>query len=497
MAQISISHLTFGYDGSAQNVFEDLSLTLDTSWRLGVVGRNGRGKTTLLRLLRGELAGQGQITAPVDLDYFPFPVHSPGRDTLEVLEELAPQAAAWQLERELSLLEADPGILERPFASLSHGEQTKALLCVLFLRPNRFLLIDEPTNHLDLEGRAVVSRYLRRKEGFLLVSHDRAFLDGCVDHILALNKRDVVVQRGNFSDWWREKSRRDRAEREKNQQLRGEIARLEEAARRTAAWSDRLEATKRGVRSSGLRPDRGYIGHRSAKLMKRAQAAAGRRQAAVEEKRDLLKNIEVAQPLSIHPLIHPKRRLLEAEGVCADYGGGPVCAPVSFAVERGERVALTGRNGAGKSSLLRLIAGEAVPHTGRLTLASGLVVSVVPQDTGGLRGSLSGLVRGMEVDETLFYTVLRKLDFPRHLFEADLSTYSAGQRKKVLLARSVCQRAHLYVWDEPLNYVDVFSRMQLEEVIRACSPAMVLVEHDRDFLRAVGARTVALEPAAR
>ena len=168
---------------------------------------------------------------------------------------------------------------------------------------------------------------------------------------------------------------------------------------------------------------------------------------------------------------------------------------VTDTVERGERVALVGRNGSGKSSLLRLALGEEIPHTGLFSLASGLVVSYVPQDASFLRGSLSQFARRYELDETQFKTILRKLDFARVQFEKDLSDYSAGQKKKVLLARSLCQSAHLYVWDEPLNYIDVFSRMQLEELLRVCRPAMLLVEHDQAFLEGLADKRVELVPA--
>ena len=220
-----------------------------------------------------------------------------------------------------------------------------------------------------------------------------------------------------------------------------------------------------------------------------------RRTEAAEAKAGLLKNIELAEALKLRPLEHPKRCLLEARELAPDYGAGPVCRPVSFTVERGERVALVGRNGSGKSSLLRLALGEEIPHTGLFSLASGLVVSYVPQDASFLRGSLSQFARRSELDETQFKTILRKLDFARVQFEKDLSDYSAGQKKKVLLARSLCQSAHLYVWDEPLNYIDVFSRMQLEELLRACRPAMLLVEHDQAFLEGLADKRVELVPA--
>ena len=235
MALIDIRDLTFAYPGSYDNVFEHLSLQLDTHWRLGLVGRNGRGKTTLLRLLQRQYEYDGAISVPVPLDCFPSPVSAPERDTLTILEEQEPGLELWRIYKELDMLGVDAGVLFRPYSSLSGGEQVKVLLAALFLREGAFLLLDEPTNHLDLEGRRVVSRYLSRKSGFLLVSHDRVFLDGCVDHIMVINKRDIEVRQGSFSAWWRDKQARDDWERAENARLKREIGRLEDAARRTAS----------------------------------------------------------------------------------------------------------------------------------------------------------------------------------------------------------------------------------------------------------------------
>ena len=173
MSLISISHLTFAYDGSFDNVFEDVSLRLDTDWKLGLTGRNGRGKTTLLKLLLGRYEYTGTISASVEFEYFPYDVLDKNRRTSEVFSELCPGVPLWRVEKELRALALSTELMSRPFLTLSNGEQTKLLLAALFLRENRFLLIDEPTNHLDMEGRELVSRYLSSKKGFILVSHDR------------------------------------------------------------------------------------------------------------------------------------------------------------------------------------------------------------------------------------------------------------------------------------------------------------------------------------
>lgn len=128
-------------------------------------------------------------------------------------------AEEWELMRELSLLDVNTEVLWRPFETLSNGEQTKTLLAALFLNQGHFLLIDEPTNHLDAAAREKVSRYLKKKKGFILVSHDRRFLDGCVDHILSLNRSTIDVQSGNFSSWMENFSRQQEFELAQNQRV--------------------------------------------------------------------------------------------------------------------------------------------------------------------------------------------------------------------------------------------------------------------------------------
>lgn len=199
MSMIKVENLTFAYPSSYDNIFENVSFTIDTDWKLGFIGRNGRGKTTFLNLLLGKYEYNGKIISSVQFDYFPYQVDDKSRLTEDILKTIAPTAEEWEFMRELSYLEADVDILYRPFCTLSNGEQTKALLAALFLNENHFLLIDEPTNHLDTKARETVAAYLKKKKGFILVSHDRRFLDSCVDHILSLNRTNIEVQNGNFS----------------------------------------------------------------------------------------------------------------------------------------------------------------------------------------------------------------------------------------------------------------------------------------------------------
>lgn len=488
MSMIKIENLTFSYPTSGDNIFENVNILIDTDWRLGFVGRNGRGKTTLLNLLLGKYEYSGKITKSVQFDYFPYFTADKSRLTSEILQEVCPCAEEWELIRELSYLDTDCDVLWRPFETLSNGEQTKVLLAALFLNEGHFLLIDEPTNHLDAKARSLVSAYLKKKKGFILVSHDRAFLDGCVDHILSINRTDIEIQSGNFSSWMVDFERRQNSEAAQNERLQKDIERLRKSAKRTSSWSDKIEESKFG----GGPVDRGFIGHKSAKMMKRSKAIEARQQQAIEQKSGLLKNIETAENLKIVPLSYHTDKLAEFSDVQIFYDSKSICPAVSFSILQGERIALDGRNGSGKSSLLKLLAGEHIEHTGTVTIGSGLIISYVPQDTSHLSGSLSELADSAGIDESLFKAVLRKMDFERIQFEKDMKEFSAGQKKKVLIAKSLCEQAHLYIWDEPLNYIDIYSRMQIEQLIKKFSPTMIFVEHDSVFRNTAATKIVRL-----
>ena len=491
MSLINVSHLTFAYDGSYDNIFDDASFQIDTAWRLGFVGRNGRGKTTFLRLLLGEYEYRGTISHDMEFRYFPFSIEDMSEYTIDVLKNICPDAEDWELMRETSLLEIETEVLYRPFGTLSSGERTKCMLAALFLLPNTFLLIDEPTNHLDAHAREVVGEYLRKKNGFILVSHDRRLLDRCVDHILSITRATIEVQRGNYASWQHNKQLRDEFELAENEKHRKEIKRLEETAREKAQWSDTAESRKIGFdprkveKSLNRRP---MEGAKAKKAMARAKAIEQRVSTEIEEKSALLHDLEKNDALILRPLNHHSGWLVELKDVAIRYGDHEVCFGVDLTVNSGERVAIRGRNGCGKSSIIKLICGEEIEHDGTVRLASGLVISRVSQETSHLRGTLSEYAFERGIDETRFLTLLRKMDFQRVQFAKRMEDFSEGQKKKVLIAASLCESAHLYVWDEPLNYIDLLSRIQIEDMLADSGASMIFVEHDAAFTDKIATR---------
>ncbi len=245
------------------------------------------------------------------------------------------------------MLRIDDDVLYRPFESLSNGERTKVLLAAMFISENKFLLLDEPTNHLDIDARKIISEYLKSKKGFILVenkfllldeptnhldidarkiiseylkskkgfilvsdarkiiseylkskkgfilvSHDRELLDNCCDHIISINKTNIEIQAGNFSSWWNNKIMQDNFELAQNEKLKSEIKRLEKSAYRTNVRSKETEKGKKVTGKMDGKLDRGYVGHKAEKMMKRSKSIENRQLKAIEEKNKLLHNIE-------------------------------------------------------------------------------------------------------------------------------------------------------------------------------------------------------------
>lgn len=540
MSQIKVSNLTFSYDTNYENIFENVSFEIDSDWKLGFIGRNGRGKTTFLNLLQGKYKYSGTITSSVSFDYFPFDIkHNKTNlsdeseelistdieeNTLYVIKNIIAPFSEWEakmnhcikenteesileygrildlymsndgyiidelIEKEIRKLDVEIDVLERSFNTLSNGERTKLMLAALFLKKNNFLLIDEPTNHLDIEGRESVARYLNSKKGFILVSHDRHFVDKIVDHIISINKNDIEIQKGNFSSWNHNKELQDNYEIEQNEKLNKEIKALEDSFRRAKGWSDLVEKSKIGEHVY----DRGAVGAQAARMMKKAKNIEHRREKAIEDKKKLLKNIEKADDLKIIPQTYIKTNYINIENLSIYYGTKKLLNEISFTVNEGDRVALRGKNGSGKSSIIKLILGEDISYEGSVNIGKHLTMSYISQDTSHLKGSFREYIEREVIDESLFRTMLAKLDFSTNSLEKDLSELSAGQKKKVLIAKSLSQSANLYIWDEPLNYIDIISRMQIEKLILEYKPTLIFVEHDYMFNENIATKIVEL-----
>ncbi len=483
MSNICVNNLTYRYDSSYELIFDNVSFIIDESWKLGLIARNGRGKTTLLNLLMKKYEYSGTVTSSISFSYFPYSVKD---ETLNVIDIVGDD---YLIYRELSLLQVSQEVLFRPFNTLSQGEKTKVLLAMMFLKENNFLLIDEPTNHLDQEGRNLLSNYLKKKKGFILVSHDRNFIDNCVDHIMSINKTGIEIVGGNFTSWNSNRELNENLELRQNEKIKHEIQRLSKSSSEKAEWSHRIEATKsRKVNPDAV--DKGYIGHQAAKMMKRSKGIEKRIESQIEQKEKLLRDIEIVSDLTINPLKFHSKKMIYGKSLSIEYCGKTIFKNLDFEIVQGQKINVKGKNGSGKSSLLKLILGEGILYTGEYFKANGLIISYVSQDISGVIGKLTEFEKEHEIDITLFRTILRKLDFSRDAFNKDMSYFSDGQKKKILIAKSLSQKAHLYIWDEPLNYIDVLSRMQIEKLLQSSNMTLLFVEHDVMFCQNIATNTI-------
>ena len=531
MSTIICRHLTFGYPGTEGTIFEDLDLVIDTQWRSALVGRNGRGKTTLLRLIQGELEpDRGAVERGQRTAYFPRVVADSDQEVRNVVKDAIGPFRKWEAEMDVLLadgsddaLAAYGGILdayqeaggyaidagveaelaalgigetywERPFSSLSGGEQTRCLLASLFVRgasgreANTFALIDEPTNHLDRDGRRFLADYLRAKAGFLLVSHDRAFLDACCDHVVALNPDTVEVERTSFSAWrerFRQRLARQRAE---NAALKQEIARLGQVATDRRAGALKRESEK------GAHVDKGFISARAKRQMRKAVSAERRAENAAEERRQTLVDMEKDRRLALPDSNRKTGSLVVANDLSLWRGDRAVFAKVSFTVAPGDRVAVVGPNGCGKTSLLDQIEAQKHRHTGTLHRPGHVVVARTFQHPQWTTGRLRDHLQDADIEESRFRQVMAVLGVRGGVLDGRIEDLSHGQQKKIDLARSFLANADLLLWDEPLNFIDIDAREQIEDVLLADQPTVVFVEHDAAFVERVATEIVDLSP---
>lgn len=487
MSNISIKNLTFAYPGQVA-LFDNANFELDTSWRLGLLGRNGRGKTTLFKLLQNKLSYTGTINVSVPLAYFPQPLGDQTQLALYCLQETG-NFLEWELKRELKLFGISEDLLWQPFNTLSGGEQTKLMLCALFCQADHFFLLDEPTNHLDLAGRKELVAYLKqKKQGFIITSHDRTFLDQTIDHTLVIERSQLHLENGDLASYEMQKKRRDSHDIQQNEKTRHELKRLKQAALTKENWASQAERQKQ----NNSHADKGFIGRRAAKVMKRATALKSRAEEQIKQKETQLKNLEVSEPLSLNYQPTHKQVLVKAKDFTLAYEK-PLFSPLNFEVKAGEIVVLKGNNGSGKSSLFQaLLKSSKAISSGELSLNTKNI-SVVRQDFSANRGTLKEFAQKRDLDYTLLLTLLKKLGFERHTFDVLLENMSLGQQKKVELAASLATPAELYLWDEPLNYLDTYNQDQLLTLLQETKPALLVIEHDQNFIDQIADTVVELK----
>ncbi|PAV28026.1 ABC transporter ATP-binding protein [Virgibacillus profundi] len=472
--------MSFQYISMMQPLFKNVNLNINENWKLGLVGRNGRGKTTFLEILLNELDYEGDVQSNLEFKYFPqYPKGSDDVTALEVLQQHNANIEVWQIERELSYMDLPSDILDKSFNILSGGEQTKVLLIELFLNQNSFPLIDEPTNNLDSHGRRIVGNYLNNKKGYIVISHDEYFLNQFVDHILAINKESIELITGNIDTWKYERENADKLSEEQNAKLKSEIKRLNQASGTVSTWGQKRENSTKDAAERRL----------AAKQMKRAKAIKKRTEEMIEDKESLINNVEAASNLKML-VKEPRKQILFLRNFSIIRNGMPLFEPINIDVYPNERFFIKGKNGVGKSTLLDFILGnEHWETTGEYRVNLPENLSVLNQKNQDDLDYPSFINKLNSKEKENYWHLLHQLGVHRSSFSDKSSKdWSSGEQKKVFLADALLGKNELFVWDEVTNYLDIVVINQLIDAINKFQPTMIGVDHNEYFVHSIATK---------
>ena len=502
-------------EAGGMTVVRDLDLSVASGDKVGVVGRNGAGKTSTLRVLAGEMPPEsGTVERRGALGYLrqdprqhrdddatsgiEYLLGARGLVELQRgvekarlrleehasedrvsrftrLQEEYERLGGYRAESDARTIVAGLGLsqdrLGLPVGALSGGERRRLELARILFGGSDLLLLDEPTNHLDADAKGWLMRFLAGYRGALLVvSHDIALLDASITRILHLDRDGVVEYRGTYSQY-REARARD------EKRLTALASRQETEIRRlkTLADSMRGQTAKRARKAKTLDT-------RVARLQARKVAAPTHERGV---------RFRFPEPP------HSGRTMLSVEGLAKGYGGPAVFDDVSFDVERGERLLVMGLNGAGKTSLLRILAGETRSDAGTFRLGHGVQLGYYAQEHEGIHDGMAVLThmhQASRADDQSLRSLLGMFGLPGERAFQDAGTLSGGEKTKLALAQLVAGRKNLLLLDEPTNNLDPPSRTAIAQALRDWPGAMVIVSHDTEFVEALTPERVLLMP---
>ena len=478
MALISLTDVTLGFGGP--RLLENVNLQIERGERVGLLGRNGMGKSTLLKLINGDLwPDAGQIARQQNLRTAYLPQEVPqglrGR-VAEIVAGGLPAAdgeAAWQnqlqAEQVIARMQLNPGA---DFETLSAGMKRRVLLARGLATRPYLLLLDEPTNHLDIDSINWLEEFLTRWGGTLLfVTHDRVFLQKLATRIIELDRSRLFDWNCNYATFLERKEAMLASEQQQNTQFDKKLAQEE-------AW------IRRGIEARRTRNE-GRV-----RALKRLREIR-------RERRE--------QPGKVNMLIQEERRsgrlVIEAENLSYAYEGQPIVSGFSTTIQRGDKVGIIGPNGSGKTTLLRLLMGDLLPQTGEVRLGTNLEIAYFDQLRAQLNENQSVLDNVGEGRDTISINgkarnlvgYLEDFLFTPDRVHAPISALSGGERNRLLLARLFARPANLLVMDEPTNDLDIETLELLEDLLLDYSGTLLLVSHDRAFLNNLVTSTLVLD----
>lgn len=491
MSLLSIQNLSFSHHAGLP-LFSGVSFEIHAGDRVGLAGPNGCGKTTLLRLVEGELdPASGSIVRRRGLRTVALsqllPRASP--QTLEVFVSEKQVTEEWELHRVLEGLGFSEDRYATPLSHLSSGERVRAGLARCLLAAADLLLLDEPTNHLDVALREWLEDYLVTLDAaIVVVSHDRDFLNGVTTRTLFLERGRLVDFTGNYDSALEQKAQAEGLQWQQYDAQQRRFAAAERAAQQRAQLSQKVAKAPPGIRLC-----RDFYGRKAAKVARTGRILRERQQMEAA----------VAKPWQEQPI--PKLDfpnvprsgdvVLRAENLAHGFDADPLFENLSFQVRRGERWAISGPNGSGKTTFLRCLAGILSPDSGGVLLGAQVKVGYYAQEAENLDPTATAIETCLSASasESFARTLLGCWKLPAAQVTRPLGTLSAGERSKVALTRLLLSEVNLLLLDEPTNHLEMEAIDALLELLRQFPGTLVFVSHDRRLTRELDAHTLDLQ----
>lgn len=537
MSKIKIENMSFSYEVPFKNVFENITLEIDTAWKGIIYGKNGRGKSTFLNLIRKKLEPtSGRISSSISFSFFPFEIKNRNEKVINVIKDALGPYREYEnlietyltkgdeeslalygeveekykaidgyyidsvIAEECSKISLKENITGRAYSRLSGGEKTKIKLVILFLQSGTFPLIDEPTNHLDIKAREECAIYLKsKKSGFLCVSHDKTFLETIGTHVISIDSnRGIEINKINFENFVIQNTKKMEREKLKNMELKNSINRLNKSFVEKKTWSDNKEAGKLFSPKAKVsaddrlkKGDKGRIGAKAAKMMKRAKNIENRILKDISEKKELVNFIEKDYEIKFKEGKKDKKEILRVDKLIIAYDNTNLINGISFSIHTGERLAICGANGSGKSSIIKALLSQ-TPYEGLIKFRENTRISYLSQELNYPDMSLNDYILKRGASPKTFGAFLASFDFRGEILHKKLADFSEGEKRKTALALSIHEEADIYIWDEPLNYLDIQLRGKVEAAILKYKPTIIFVEHDSSFIEKIATNIIQL-----
>lgn len=523
MLVASIQHVNFRYPKQTTDLLNDITFAVHSNSKLGLMGNNGSGKSTLLQLIKGDFSpdsGQIEWSHSCQVAYLPQQLPVSETDTIEdycwsmqpelvqLRHQLATlgddmsaeqaglfddfyQAGGYEFEaklaEQLASFEFAPEDFTRKVKTLSGGEQTRLGLCALSLLQADLLLLDEPSNHLDHAMLVWLENYLQQLSiPFILISHDRQLLNQCVNEIVMLEKGTSQHFSGNYDFYLQQTAATQQRLQTAYEKQQKKIKQLQQAAVQREQWSKVKQKHSRSVTKTGrvCKRDDGSLPASKGRLTRQVAAVRERLTQELEKQK------------ADKPFITKQRRLkgqdkldisnqfiLQVSNLSKKFDHKPLFTDLSFVVEQGSRFAIGGVNGAGKTSLLKILTEQLPADQGTVYWPPQVKYLYYDQMALNLNATSTALEHCLlfNRDQTLIRTTLGQLFFPAESINTPINLLSKGERAKVALACLLLQPSNVLILDEPCNHLELSAREALEEMLQQYQGTIIFVSHDRHF----------------